>query len=68
MMENATDAECVAIMECARKSLDRRSVPKTVINVPRFIYASNGKNKTRASLLNYGIIRICLSCGVRIRS
>ena len=45
VMENATDAECVAIMECARKSLDRRSVPKTVINVPRFIYASNGKIK-----------------------
>ena len=26
------------------------------------------QDKARASLLNYGIIRICLSCGVRIRS
>lgn len=45
VMENATDSECVAIMECARKAFDRRSVPKAVINVTRFIYASNGKIK-----------------------
>ena len=45
VMENATEAECVAIMERARNTLDKRSVPKAVINVPRFIYASNGKIK-----------------------
>ncbi|WP_295728005.1 AMP-binding protein [uncultured Muribaculum sp.] len=45
VVENATDMQCDRIMRRAREVFERHSVPKAVINTPRFIYASNGKIK-----------------------
>lgn len=45
VVENATDMQCDRIMRRAREVFERHSVPKGVINTPRFIYASNGKIK-----------------------
>ncbi len=43
--EGADPAMCMRIMDIARGVFDRYRVPKDVINMTRFIYASNGKIK-----------------------